>query len=119
MVPFEKTIQFKSRIVIHHSKSVNDIKACLKKVQNTIGLNSRRSQKTDLVKKDFSSSLNEEKSQSDAEAKVIHGVRNNELNFYAPSQGSSENLQPKNSETDLHNDSEEIIFQQQQKRGNS
>jgi len=43
LVPFEKTIQFKSRIVIHHSKSMNDIKACLKKVQNTIGLNSRRS----------------------------------------------------------------------------
>lgn len=112
LVPFEKTIQFKSRIVIHHSKSMNDIKVCLKRVQNTIGLNSRRSQKTDLMKKDFSSSLNEEKSQSDAEAKAIQDGKNNELNFYAPSQGSSENLQPKNSETDLHNDSEEIIFTQ-------
>jgi len=50
---------------------MNDIKACLKRVQNTIGLNSRRSQKTDLMKKDFSSSLNEEKSLSDAEAKAI------------------------------------------------
>lgn len=71
--------------MIHHNKSNNDIKACLKKVQNTIGLNSRRSQKTDLIKKDFSSSLNEEKSQSDVEAKAIHDAKNNELNFYAPS----------------------------------